>query len=112
MQIFHNTTGGENMSVQDKDESANAEPDRAGSNGNLTVEVFSPRVPEPKKFTWPKSLHVGQAADEAAKAFNYEAGTPTFQNKEKKVLDREKTLIEAGVQDFDQLELTDKGGGV
>ena len=28
------------------------------------------------------------------------------------VLDRDKTLSEAGVRDFDTLELTDKGGGV
>jgi len=88
------------------------DPGRTGSGGELTVEVFSPRVPEPKKFTWAKSLRVGEAADQAAKAFGYEAGTPTFQNKDGKVLDREKTLIEEGVQDFDRLELTDQGGGV
>ena len=81
-------------------------------NAPYAVEVFSPRVPEPKKFTWSKSLRVGDAADQAAKAFDYEAGTPTFQNKDGKVLDRDKTLIEANVRDFDQLELTDKGGGV
>ena len=36
-------------------------PDRnpAGGGGELTVEVFSPRVSEPKKFTWSKSLKVG-----------------------------------------------------
>ena len=80
--------------------------------GELTVEVFSPRVSEPKKFTWLKELLVGKAADEAAKVFDYEAGTPTFQDKAGRVLDRGNTLIEAGVQDFDRLELTDKGGGV
>ena len=100
------------MSMQGNDGPANADRDRAGGGGELTVEVFSPRVPQPKKFTWSKSLRVGEAADEAAKAFDYEAGTPTFQNKAGQVLDREKTLIEAGIRDFDQLELTDKGGGV
>lgn len=92
--------------------SGNLDHDRGAGSGDLTVEVFSPRAPEPKKFTWSKSLRVGAAADQAARAFGYEAGTPTLQNKEGKVLDRDKTLIEAGVRDFDQLELTDKGGGV
>lgn len=100
------------MGVQDKDGLTDVIHDRAGGDGNLTVEVFSPRFTQPKKFTWSKSLQIGQAADEAAKAFNYEAGTPTFQNKDGKVLDRDKTLTESGVRDFDQLELTDKGGGV
>lgn len=100
------------MSVQDKDELTEVNRDRTGGDGNLTVEVFSPRFAQSKKFTWSKSLQIGQAADEAAKAFDYEAGTPTFLNKDGKVLDREKTLIESGVRDFDQLELTDKGGGV
>ena len=79
---------------------------------NLIVEVFSPRDPDPKKFTWPKTTLVGTAADEAAKAFKYEAGAPTFQNKDRKVLDRSETLAAAGVQPFDVLELTDTGGGV
>lgn len=78
----------------------------------LTVEVFSPRTPEPRKFTWPKSLTVGEAASEAAEAFKYQAGNPTFIDKNEHTLDRDKTLIDAGVQDFDKLELTDKGGGV
>ena len=98
------------MSNQLLDESA--KPDRATGGGDLTVEVYSPRVPEPRKFTWPKSLTVGEAADQVAKAFGYEAGNPTFQDKDGKVLDRDKSLVEAGIRDFDQLELTDRGGGV
>ena len=90
------------MNIQDKDVTG----------GEFTVEVFSPRTPEPMKFTWPKLIEVGKAADEAAQAFKYEAGTPTFQNKDGRVLGREETLLKAGVKDFDQLELTDKGGGV
>ena len=100
------------MDVQTNDGSAGADRDHLGDDGELTVDVFSPRVPESKKFTWAKSLKIGEAADEAAKAFGYEAGNPTFQDKDRKVLNREKTLIEAGVRDFDQLELTDQGGGV
>lgn len=92
--------------------SSSDDRDPIKGSGDLTVEVFSPRVPEPKKFTWPKSRKVGEAADEAAKAFHYEAGTPTFLDKNERVLDREKSLFDAGVRDFDKLELTDKGGGV
>ncbi len=87
-------------------------PVHPDSGGELTVEVFSPRAPISKKFTWPKSLLVGDAADEAAKEFKYEAGTPSLQNKNKQVLDRQQTLLDAGVRDFDRLELTDTGGGV
>ena len=55
---------------------------------------------------------MGTAAEEAAKAFGYEAGKPTFQNKEKLDLPRDKTLFEAGVHELDTLKLTDTGGGV
>lgn len=74
--------------------------------------VFAPRAAAPKRFTWPESLLVGAAADEAAAAFKYEAGTPTFQNKDEEVLDRTKTLKAAGVKDHARLELVDTGGGV
>ena len=78
----------------------------------ITVEVFSARVTTPRKFTWPKTMTVGEAADDAARAFKYEAGTPTFQNKDDQVLQRKDTLAEAGVRNLDRLELTDSGGGV
>ena len=100
------------MNDQTHERLQTASPTPAGTGDDLTVEVFSPRVPEPMKFTWPKAFQVGKAADEAAEAFKYEAGTPTFLDKDQKVLDREETLIAAGIRDFDQLELTDKGGGV
>ena len=100
------------MVAQANEGSVIADRDYTGDGGELTVEVFSPRVPEPVKFNWSKSLKVGDAADEAAKAFGYEAGNPTFLDKAEHVLDRDKTLSEAGVRDFDKLELTDKGGGV
>ena len=99
------------MVVQKNDASEPVDLNVPGG-GELTVQVFSPRVPDPKKFTWSKSLKVGDAADQAAEAFNYEAGNPTFVDKGDHVLDRNKTLFEAGVQDFDKLELTDRGGGV
>ena len=89
------------------------DPIDVGSGGELTVVVFAPRKPDPQKFTWLKSMLVGKAADEAAQAFGYEAGTPTLQEKKDgRVLDRQKTLAAAGVQDTDELELTDSGGGV
>ena len=100
------------MIAEDKEGSVTADRNAAGGGGELIVEVYSPRVPEPKKFTWSKSLKVGEAADQAAKAFDYEAGNPTFIDQAEHVLDREITLFEAGVRDFDKLELTDKGGGV
>lgn len=80
--------------------------------GELTILVFAPRVPKPKRFTWAETVLVGTAADEAAAEFDYEAGTPTFQDKDKNVLDRTQTLKAAGVEDHDHLELTDTGGGV
>lgn len=83
-------------------------PDR----DEIRVRVFAPRTVNPKNFRWPMSLTVGEAADEAAAAFEYEAGNPTFQNEQDEVLDRQKTLEAAGVEDKDELTLTDTGGGV
>ena len=85
---------------------------RPTAGGELSVVVFAPRKPEPAKFQWAKSLSVGEAADQAARFFGYEAGKPTLQYKEGRVLLRDKTLLDAGVQDLDELELTDTGGGV
>lgn len=78
----------------------------------ITVLVRAPRTPHPKKFTWRIDMLVGTAADQAAKEFGYEGGTPSFQNKEGRVLDRQKTLHQEGVRDHDVLELVDTGGGV
>ncbi len=100
------------MVVQANEGSEMKNRDFTGDGGKLTFEVFSPRVPESKKFTWSKSLRVGDAAVLAAKAFGYEAGNPTFIDNAGNVLDHDKTLSGAGVRDFDKLELTDKGGGV
>lgn len=78
----------------------------------VTVRVFAPRSPQPREFTWRKTIKVGDAADEAARAFGYESGTPTFQNEQERVLDRNKPLVAENVGDGDTLELVDSGGGV
>jgi hypothetical protein len=77
----------------------------------LDVTVFAPRSTEPKQFHWSKHLTVGEAADQAAREFGYEGGTPSLA-KGDEVLDRGKQLVAAGVRDDDELELVDTGGGV
>lgn len=78
---------------------------------DLVVTVYAPRTPEPKTFIWATTKRVGDAAQEAADAFGYEAGTPGLQ-KGDDVLDNNKTLEAAGVEHCDKLELVDTGGGV
>ena len=79
----------------------------------VTVTVVAPRDPDDtRSFTWSKTLKVGEAAVEAATAFGYEPGTPSFVNSDGDVLDRNKPLIAAGVVDGAELELVDVGGGV
>lgn len=77
----------------------------------ITVTVRAPRALEPKEFTWAKTMKVGEAAKEAAEAFGYAAGTPTFQ-KGDDILDRNKPLVAEKVEDGDVLDLVDAGGGV
>jgi len=77
----------------------------------ITVTVFAPSHVEPKHFTWPVTNKVGVAAAEAAKAFGIDVEAPTFQ-KGDDVLDREKTLVAAGVKEHDTLEIVSAGGGV
>jgi len=79
--------------------------------GQITVSVRAPRALEPKEFTWTKTTKVGEAAKEAADAFGYAAGTPTFQ-KGDDILDRKKPLVAEKVEDGDVLDLVDAGGGV
>lgn len=90
------------------------EDDRTGPAGarTITAKVVAPRDPTPKKFTWLKTMKVGVAAAEAAAAFGYEPGNPSFVNEAGDVLDREKTLVAEGVTHGDCLELVDVGGGV
>lgn len=79
---------------------------------DVHVELFSPRDLQPKPFTWPRTLTVGQAAQEAATAFGYVGGNPTLQNSMGQALDRSFTLAQAGIRDGDKLEVIDAGGGV
>jgi hypothetical protein len=91
-------------------------PDEHGSSGSekqdIHVKVVAPRSPtDPKQFTWSKHLSVGEAADEAATQFGYQAGVATLA-KDGTELDRSKQLVAAGVRDGDTLNLIDSGGGV
>lgn len=81
------------------------------SDQQVTVSVRAPRALEPKEFTWDKTTKVGDAAKEAAEAFGYASGTPTFQKGED-ILDRNKPLVAEKVEDGDVLDLVDAGGGV
>lgn len=90
-----------------------ATKDHGGQHGPpmITVIVRAPRSVEPRNFTFEKTAPVGEAAREAATAFEYSGGNPTFA-KNGIVLDRSKPLVAAGVRDGDELDLVDAGGGV
>jgi hypothetical protein len=92
--------------------SPNIEKPAKSEKNEITVTVFSPRSPDPKLFTWPKTMRVGEAAQAAAAAFGYQTGSPGLQNSAGKVLDNKKPLVAEGVRDGDTLELVDSGGGV
>jgi hypothetical protein len=77
----------------------------------IEVTVFAPRHPDGREFHFDKHLTVGAAAEQAARAFGYAAGTHTFA-KDGVALDRGKQLVAAHVRDGDKLELVDTGGGV
>lgn len=81
------------------------------SDKDLTVTVRAPRSVEPKEFTWPKTTKVGDAARQAAAAFEYSTDNPTLK-KGDEVLDRNKPLVAEGIHDGDVLWLVDAGGGV
>jgi hypothetical protein len=77
----------------------------------VTVEVYAPRSPEPKTFTWPLTLTVGEAARAAANAFGISGGDPTL-GRGDDIFPRQETLRQAHVHEHDRLELLDVGGGV
>lgn len=77
----------------------------------VTVEVFAPRQAEPKTFTWPLNLTVGQAAQQAATTFKYQGGNPTLGHGNE-TFDRNKTLEQEHIHEHEKLELLDVGGGV
>lgn len=92
-----------------------AELDRESHDArDLTVVVHAPRSPEPKQFTWTKTMKVGDAAREAAIAFGYTGGNPGLQTLDTppRPLDNNKTLVAEHVKDGEELEITDTGGGV
>jgi hypothetical protein len=82
------------------------------ADGELTVIVFAPREPNPKTFEFRRTETVRDSARTAADAFGYEGGNPSFETEHHVVLDRDKTLAEAGVHDDERLNLVDVGGGV
>jgi hypothetical protein len=81
---------------------------------DVTVTVFAPRSPEPKDFTWPKTLKVSEAARQAADAFGYQGGNPGLQTTDEppRVMDNNKPLVAEHVTDGSELEIVDTGGGV
>lgn len=87
---------------------AKTPPDAA----TLELTVYSAVAVEPKTFSWPRSVTVEQAAGEAATAFGYTGGTPTFQTEDGTVLDPSARLASARLKDGDTLEIVDVGGGV
>ena len=94
--------------------SRGAEESGPGQKQTLTVTVFAPNSPDPKEFTWPKTLKVSEAARAAATDFGYSGGDPGLQTAppESRVLDKNKPLVAEGIRDGDELELLDTAGGV
>jgi hypothetical protein len=80
--------------------------------GELSVIVLAPREPDPRTFKFLRTETVRNSARTAADAFGYEGGNPSFETEHHVVLDRDKTLAEAGVRDGERLQLVDVGGGV
>lgn len=78
----------------------------------LTVIVLAPREPAPKTFQFRPTETVHEAARTAADAFGYQGGSPSFETEDHVVLDRDKTLEQAGVHNGERLHLVDVGGGV
>lgn len=98
------------MATQEKPQIGERDRDRQ----ELTIIVHAPRSPEPKTFTWPKTMKVGDAARIAAEAFGYTGGNPGLQTLDTppRPLDSNKPLVAERLKDGDELEITDTGGGV
>jgi hypothetical protein len=87
--------------------------DAANGLKDIQVLVYAPKDLEPKHFGFSGGELVGDAARVAATSFGVQSNNPSFQNLATKVvLDRTKTLQDAGVDNGDKLELVDVGGGV
>jgi hypothetical protein len=78
----------------------------------ITVKVFQPNSTEPTEFTFSKTDKVGDAAGTAAQQLGFQGQLVTFQDKNDRVLDRDKPLVAEHVEEGDELELVDIGGGV
>ena len=78
----------------------------------LHLKIFSPREPDPRDFSFPRTETVGAAARTVADAFGYTGGNPSLQNGDGEVLDRDRSLVSAHVHEGAALELVDVGGGV
>lgn len=80
---------------------------------NLVLFVSAPNDPDSKPFRFPSDTTVGDAARQAATTFGYDSqGTPSFRLVDGTVLDRTATLVAAGLEHRDEVELVDVGGGV
>lgn len=89
-----------------------AQPDHHCGVPVIGVKVFIPSQTEPKRFEWPQTTRVGEAAKEVAEACGIDVDDPTFQNEADEILDRDKPLVAVGVRTGDCLELVGVGGGV
>lgn len=82
----------------------------------LTLRVFAPRATEPREFTWPQTMKVGDAAREAAATFGYTGANPGLQllqpGDTARMLDNNKPLVAERLKDGDELEISSTGGGV
>jgi hypothetical protein len=93
--------------------SIEVETDKARpGHGELSLIVFAPREPDPRTFEFRRTETVRDSARAAADSFGYESGNPSFETERHVVLNRDKTLAEAGVRDGERLHLVDVGGGV
>lgn len=101
------------VAADEPDEEELPERDDRRRRRTITVTVFAPVHPDPKRFRFRLSTTVGAAARIAAEEFGYDANsTPSFSTADGVILDRNLTLEAAGVKRRDELELVDVGGGV
>jgi hypothetical protein len=79
---------------------------------DVTVEVFVPKEPDKhRRFTWPLSLTVGEAAIQAAAALGY-AGPNLTLARARTVFAPAGTLRAAKIDNGDKVDLVSAGGGV
>jgi hypothetical protein len=79
---------------------------------DLHLHVDSPIDPHGREFAFPGTELVGTAATEAAHAFGHEGNDYTFKTNDGTVVDRTKSLFDAGLHNGDHVEVVNAGGGV